>query len=630
MAAASSEASVDTTAQPTEVPVQPPSPRMSAFSMSDGVIRAIFLLLGVGILLPWNAFVSSKPYFSARLCGEDGEDIVNFEQYFGLIWNTSSVLSLGLIIFGQAIADYCKRKRHQSLDDTSTNPLNLASDSNSPQNSVGSERHSLSSIRSSSKFDHSLYLVMLPLALYMAIFSLQAVMVLIPRMTPEKFLLVTLCGLAVCGTCGAIATAGIVSTAGLFPSHIGINPFFSGQALGGVAVSVANFIAATVEDPGSYFEEHCTTVINGTSEASQSFDGTATSIARADYSAQNFNGDGPNYSCSPYQSMDFAVFSYFVAGCIVLLLCLVGYHLIHNYRMQEFRDDYQVVHDTPLNMPNRPDLDETSPRIGLELNDRVDTRSRENENAVPQSSSLPVGEGIRHLFPDERAVPSTSTSEENLRPRVCGSGELRDGNIDAIDDFEEEYTDEDDEIAVFSAIKGPACCIFLTFTVTLCLFPSWVSELRSTHECKNHVRLVNDLYVPFSFLFFNVGDLLGRIIAERIPVERVRHLSRKLVVGALLRAVFFPLFLFTLSTVGSQSSIVIRSDVYSLTVQFLFAVSNGILVSTSFMWSPHLVGSTSHMQERASEIMTFAVCFGLLSGSLLAFPFLQAATQILH
>jgi hypothetical protein len=60
-----------------------------------------FLVFQVGILIPWNAFVSAKPYFTARLCQASGQDIVNFEQWFGLIWNTSSVFSLGLLIFGQ-------------------------------------------------------------------------------------------------------------------------------------------------------------------------------------------------------------------------------------------------------------------------------------------------------------------------------------------------------------------------------------------------------------------------------------------------------------------------------------------------------------------------------------------------
>ena len=91
--------------------------------------------------------------------------------------------------------------------------------------------------------DNSFYTVMIPLGLYMTVFSIQAILVTIPEISPLHFLFVTLISLAVCGTCGAIATAGIVTTAGVFPPNIGINPFFSGQALGGAAVAIANFAA---------------------------------------------------------------------------------------------------------------------------------------------------------------------------------------------------------------------------------------------------------------------------------------------------------------------------------------------------------------------------------------------------
>jgi equilibrative nucleoside transporter 1/2/3 len=192
----------------------------------------------------------------------------------------------------------------------------------------------------------------------------------------------------------------------------------------------------------------------------------------------------------------------------------------------------------------------------------------------------------------------------------------------------EEYTEEENEVAVFSAIKGPATCIFLTFTVTLCLFPSWLSQLRSSHECETHFRLSNDLYVPFSFVVFNLGDLAGRLMSEKVPVERLRHMSLKLVIAAACRVVFFPLLLFCVSEASDRHMMTIESDFYSLVVQFLFAFTNGILLSCSFMYAPHLVAHNTGMQERASEMMTFAVYFGLLSGSLLSFPFSQLVSQL--
>lgn len=37
-------------------------------------IEFIFMFLGVGVLLPWNAYISAKPYFQSRLCDEDSQE----------------------------------------------------------------------------------------------------------------------------------------------------------------------------------------------------------------------------------------------------------------------------------------------------------------------------------------------------------------------------------------------------------------------------------------------------------------------------------------------------------------------------------------------------------------------------
>jgi equilibrative nucleoside transporter 1/2/3 len=209
-------------------------------------------------------------------------------------------------------------------------------------------------------------------------------------------------------------------------------------------------------------------------------------------------------------------------------------------------------------------------------------------------------------------------------------GIFRDDLVDDHASIDEGYTDEVDEAAVFTAIKGPAACIFLVFTVTLALFPSFTSELASNRQCRTHFRLHNDLYVPFSFVFFNIGDLVGRMLAEKVPVQRIRHLSRKLVIFGTLRSLFLPVFLLCKTNLNSvhASNFVVPSDIFSSVVLFTFAVTNGLLVSTAFMHAPHLIAQTTELQERASEMMTFAVYFGLLSGSFLAFPFMELVTKI--
>lgn len=530
----------------------------STIQISKSVVKAIFLLLGVGILIPWNAFVSAKPYFQARFCSDEGNDIVDFERWFGLIWNSASVVSLGLIIVAEMVKDQFFKERHSNLNplsqEASSTPLNPGNESDQ---------------RRGRSAGHSFWLVMVPLALYMAVFVATDLLVLVIDIPPSTFLAITFVGLAMCGTCGAIATAGIVSTAGLFDSSIGINPFFSGQALGGVVVSSANFVAASLEDPSSFFEQRC--------------------------QGDNYRKLDGEPTCSPYSQHDWAVFAYFLGGCGILFCCLVGYSYISKYQRSEHRDDYEPVQD------NNSEVDEQSPRIGLEMNERVQERAA--------SESLDT-------FQDE----DNSTDQQNTEDPPSHSANEP---VDL-----EEYIEEESEAAVFSAIKGPASCIFLTFTVTLCLFPSWISQLRSTHECESHFRLTNDLYVPFSFVVFNLGDLAGRLCSEKVPVERIRHMSLKLVIASVCRVAFFPLLLFCASEVSGLHPMTIESDFYSLVVQFLFAFTNGILISCSFMHAPHLVAHTTGMQERASEMMSFAVFFGLLSGSLLSFPFSKFISKL--
>ena len=526
-------------------------------------------------------------------------------------------------------------------------------------NNDDESNHSSSSNGStSSTGGHSFYHVMVPLTIYATVFSVQAFLVTIPDISPTNFLIVTFVGLAICGTCGAIATAGIISTAGLFPSHIGINPFFSGQSLGGVVVSMANFGAAAVgEDPVDYLDKHCSST-NQTQEIIATFNSIiSTEIRRMDlYLPQE---EPP--SCSPYAARDWAVFSYFLLGCIILIFCLVGYHQIHMYQNMKHRDDYETLHNHEQHglalgenyyNDNVVEVDETSPRIGLEMNDRIYQREQnQNEQRISMIASTPeqstniankkLTSNSRETLtslPDDIPTAEMTASSSNITclPSLCGNDHSDDDDEnqieqDRFDDEEgEEYTDNLDTKSVLFAIKGPVTCVFLTFTVTLALFPSYISDLKSSHECENHIRLYNDLYVPFSFVLFNVGDLIGRILAEYIPVDRIENFSRKLVACAILRIALVPLFLMCLTTTGRDNSMVIRSDIFSLSVQLLFAITNGLFVSTSFMWSPQLVGTTTSLQERASETMTLALYFGLLCGSFLAFPFMQFATRILE
>eukprot|EP00934_Nitzschia_sp_Nitz4_P003842 Nitzschia sp. Nitz4//scaffold64_size103689//65388//67067//NITZ4_004440-RA/size103689-processed-gene-0.191-mRNA-1//-1//CDS//3329556142//3832//frame0 len=554
------EPNVELTTTPS-TPTQTATVTHSRPKLPPWLIRFIFVLLGIGILIPWNAFVSAKPYFQQRFC-RDGELMFSFEVWFGIVWNISSVLSLGILIGSVACLDFVKSMTMTSTRTTTTGV---------PTSEEGEVVTEEASITSTPHEEHSFGLVMLPLFLYFVVFATMDFLVMLPNLSPTVFAVETLLGLAICGICGAIATAGIVATANRFPSHLGLTPFMAGQSLGGVFVSGASWIAASLEDPQIFWNQTCIDAPE-LGEAWKNWDLTSNK-------ARITLEDSP--TCTPYTQVDTAVLGYFFVGCVVLLACLVGFAWVS----QEVPPEEPVHHD------EAPTTSQTYQSL-LQ-------NSEEQGETVAQETSPLGGNSI----PLDAAIPADS-------PEAL------------LHDMET----EENEWIVFRAIRGPLFATFLVFLVTLCLFPAWISQMRSAHECQNeNIRLANDLFVPTIFVLFNVGDLAGRLLAEQTPLHRIPHASRALVVGSLARLLFLPLFVFCLTQEAPHHVTVIQSDWYSISVLLAFAVSNGYFVSLSFIQVPTLVLNNAGMQERASEMMTFALYLGLLSGSLLSYPFTQIA-----
>ena len=368
-----------------------------------------------------------------------------------------------------------------------------------------------------------------------------------------------------------------------------------GQSVGGVIVSLANFVAACSADPTIYWEENCPNrssndpylYLNDFSFAQRYMVKRRLSVFTTDDST----------GCRGYQEVDWGIFVYFLLGALVLAGCLIGYSWID--RLCGQLDDGSTLVSPNyecVGVQENSDQLEVSPRIGLELLEPPTHRSLSQRRVrTSESSHLP------HEYTTSRSETST------LESPVLGSNASSE---------------------VFRLLLSPTACIFWTFFVTLSLFPGLTSELRSTRSCQTRLRLANDLYTPFSFVLFNVGDLCGRLLAARRYIHGV--LSDKLVTFALLRFLFFPLiFLCPSGTPGEEShSVEIPSDAYSLLVQFSFAVSNGMLLTSSFAHAPTLLPRDHRAKEYLelmSEFLSFVVALGLLSGSLFAFPVSEVA-----
>eukprot|EP00521_Asterionellopsis_glacialis_P014102 CAMPEP_0195294716 /NCGR_PEP_ID=MMETSP0707-20130614/15744_1 /TAXON_ID=33640 /ORGANISM="Asterionellopsis glacialis, Strain CCMP134" /LENGTH=386 /DNA_ID=CAMNT_0040355759 /DNA_START=27 /DNA_END=1184 /DNA_ORIENTATION=+ len=325
------------------------------------LVTVIFYLLGIGILLPWNAFISAKPYFESRLCDPndpssgngDGGDV---ESWFGLVFNLASVCSLGFIIIVNWYRD-----RHPSTNNTNLSELQseitgdgIISEGGEPDAPLMRIQDG-ESARTSSSLD-GFWMVILPLSVYLVVFLLTTIIVLIPDLAPDRFLNWTLILLALCGISCSIAGAGIIATAGAFDPRIGISSYFSGQAVGGVAVSVANFIAQVLHDPTDFWAQECPSSVEG-----RFLDDTE-------------NENIQEQQCTPYKGADWNTFVYFSLGCFVLALCIIGYIYIqhsnaadrlhqqgHSALQTDADDDMPIEEQDGSNIEIFSD-DDTSPR----------------------------------------------------------------------------------------------------------------------------------------------------------------------------------------------------------------------------------------------------------------------------
>jgi len=425
-------------------------------------------------------------------------------------------------------------------------------------------------------------------------------------------------------------------------------------------------MTAAAEDPAIYWNDYCNDNKNTTNTT-----------------------DNNDNTCVPYEQIDWAVWGYFTMTCIVLIAALCGYVYIDWYHDHDPDDDsnFTAVHGDPSGYETVEaeaqlavvDLSQTidqSPRVGLELQDTAVTmihvetlhqRRRRQEQQQQQLQQVPS------TFPPPQRTVSLDHGYNHPITHVNTNANPSSDDIFVDEDHDEDGDDDNNNnnnnnndthissvrrsrshnihnhngttLRVFHQVRAPALTIYLVFTVTLALFPGWISELRSIRQCQSHHhhRWDNDLYTPMAFVLFNVFDLMGRLLAGRIPVYRI--CPRALVTAACLRGLLFPLLRLC---VGGNSDInddndnnpptEIQSNLYSTMIQIMFATSNGFLVTLAFMYAPSVLAipssslssssSTSssslfrgntQIQERSAEILNFALSLGLLSGSCLSF-----------
>jgi equilibrative nucleoside transporter 1/2/3 len=133
--------------------------------------------------------------------------------------------------------------------------------------------------------------------------------------------------------------------------------------------------------------------------------------------------------------------------------------------------------------------------------------------------------------------------------------------------------------------------ILLTFICTLSLFPAYLSKIQPSYPTINHPHTIwiDRLYAQvMTFLLFNIGDTLGRMISSKIQIPSLLK-PRLMFFLCLSRFLFIPLFGFCHFPNTNGYPYIFKNDfIYAFLVLF-FAMSHGYCNSINMMYAPRRV-----------------------------------------
>ncbi|XP_078590474.1 equilibrative nucleoside transporter 1-like [Branchiostoma floridae x Branchiostoma japonicum] len=173
-------------------------------------------------------------------------------------------------------------------------------------------------------------------------------------------------------------------------------------------------------------------------------------------------------------------------------------------------------------------------------------------------------------------------------------------------------------LQIFRKIWVPAVSVMYTFLVTLSIFPS-VSSLIESVSKSDGSKWTGEFFIPVTcFLFFNLSDLAGRVIAGAVQFPKEKSVLLPILV--LLRTGFMPLFMLCNAQpveTARHLPVVFNSDAIPIVFMVLMGVSNGYLGSLCMMYGPRLVAAED--AETAGITMSAFLTLGLGLGAAFSF-----------
>ncbi|KAJ6127322.1 hypothetical protein N7523_002934 [Penicillium sp. IBT 18751x] len=167
---------------------------------------------------------------------------------------------------------------------------------------------------------------------------------------------------------------------------------------------------------------------------------------------------------------------------------------------------------------------------------------------------------------------------------------------------------------LFKKLRYLSVSVFLCFTVTMMFFPVFTTEIMSVNDLTKSRMYDPSVFIPLGFLFWNIGDLGGRMLVA-IPRFSLAHRPWIAFVFSIARLGFAPLYL--LCNIHGRGAVVQSDFFYLCIVQLLFGATNGYLASSCMMGASIWVSEDE--REAAGGFMGMMLVGGLTAGSLLSF-----------
>ncbi|KAI8344714.1 nucleoside transporter-domain-containing protein [Chlamydoabsidia padenii] len=188
--------------------------------------------------------------------------------------------------------------------------------------------------------------------------------------------------------------------------------------------------------------------------------------------------------------------------------------------------------------------------------------------------------------------------------------------------LQHKVTSDDVPINELRQLVGKSAKLLFTvafvFIVTLMIFPSITSLIKSNTTTRHSRFNDDDLFVAMHFLIFNVGDWIGRVL----PLYLSTFDPLLLLIMAGARVVFIPVFLVCNIVVASERSlpVLISSDGIYFLLLGVFSMTSGWICSLTMMAAPQQPFlHTAVEKSQMGSLMSFALVVGLAIGGCLSF-----------